>query len=154
MLDAERIELEALAVSKGGKLMVDDVVDAARDEDSPLHRHFTWDDSKAADEHRKQQARALISRLKITVLNPDPTVVRAFVSLPADRNGGGYTATVDVLNDEVKRRSIIEDILRRIAYWREQSRLFASAELNVAINQLENAAFAEAQIQPDNRESA
>lgn len=152
MLEQERIELEALAAAKNGKLMVEDVVEAARDKDSALHKHFTWDNRRAADSYRKQQARALIARLKITVLNPDPITVRAFVSLPEDRKDGGYSVTADVLGDEGKRRALIDDILKRIAYWRAQSKLFASAELNEAIDQLE--ARAHAAIQPENRSAA
>lgn len=143
MLDLERRELEALAHANDGKLTVDDVVAAASKKDSALHKHFTWDNRKAASEYRRYQARALIARVKITVLNPDPVVVRAFVSLSEDRKNGGYTATTEVLGDESKRQSLINDILKRIAYWRQQSRLFASAELNVAINQLEAAALSQ-----------
>ena len=36
------------------------VVEAARDDQSPLHRHFEWDDAKAAHTERLSQARGII----------------------------------------------------------------------------------------------
>lgn len=41
------------------------VVNAARDEKSPLHQHFEWDDAKAAHAHRLDQARGLIRLIRV-----------------------------------------------------------------------------------------
>jgi hypothetical protein len=52
--------LEEVRLSHDGKLRPPDVVNAARPEESPLHSHFEWDDSEAAEEYRLYQARYLI----------------------------------------------------------------------------------------------
>lgn len=49
-----------------GTLRPADVVEESRPDDAVLHPVFEWDDSKAADEHRKWQARMLI-RSVVTV---------------------------------------------------------------------------------------
>lgn len=45
------------------------VLDAARDENSLLHRFFEWDDSVAAEKYRKTQAQQIL--LKITYVKDD-----------------------------------------------------------------------------------
>ena len=57
-------ELEAIHNEKG-KLTPGEVVKRARRKSSPLHGCFEWDNNKAAEEHRKQQARTLIRSVRI-----------------------------------------------------------------------------------------
>lgn len=95
-------ELERIRLAAGGLLRPADVVAAARDPKSPLHSHFEWDDGAAAEAYRLWQARQLI-RAVVTIMpnqRGDLVQVRAYVSLPSDRGGGGYRATVDVVDDE------------------------------------------------------
>lgn len=48
-----------------GKLTRQNLVDVSRPEDAPLHQEFEWDDTKAAEEYRKEQAKVLIHHLVI-----------------------------------------------------------------------------------------
>jgi hypothetical protein len=41
------------------------VVDEAKDNSSPLHKYFEWDDNKAGSEYRLWQARKLIANVKV-----------------------------------------------------------------------------------------
>ena len=67
-----------------GELKPEAVVEQARPTVSSLHSAFEWDDTAAAEEHRKNQARQLI---RVVALVPDPRKaeamppVRAFVSV-------------------------------------------------------------------------
>ena len=45
------------------------VVDDARDPESPLHKHFEWDDEIAASAYRIDKARAIIRSVKVVVKN-------------------------------------------------------------------------------------
>ncbi len=67
-------ELDRINLSYG-VLRPEDVVEEAKDEDSPLHSVFEWDDSVAADEYRKQQARTLIRSIVVEKEN-SPSVKR------------------------------------------------------------------------------
>ena len=87
-LDIEKSVLMDIAKKNGGILQVDAVLDEAKDESSPLHGHFEWDNSVAAEAHRRYQARVLIQRCKITIVESEPTTIRAFVSLQSDREAG------------------------------------------------------------------
>jgi hypothetical protein len=123
-MNEERKYLEQMARQNNGVLMIDDVLQAAQDEDNILHRHFEWDDSEAAKQFRREQARSLIQRCKITVLDSTPTHVRAFISLPSDREaGGGYRMTANVLGNEDMKEEFIHDIQLTIARWSKKLHL-------------------------------
>lgn len=106
-------ELKRIAQSNGGVLQPSAVVNAARNTDSPLHSQFEWDDSKASEAWRLQQARQLIR----VVVSYEPigggkTVpCRVFVSLTPDRelDNGGYRVTSSVLSDDNQRRQLLAD---------------------------------------------
>jgi len=77
------IELKRLAALHGGELTTTAVIEAARPEESPLHKHFTWDIREAAERYWHVQAAHLIRHAKVTVIpgaGKDPVRVRAFLS--------------------------------------------------------------------------
>lgn len=122
-LNREREALLELAHENDGLVTADMVVEAAADPDSPLHRHFQWDDTAAADAFRRWQARVLLAKCRITVQDRAATNIRAFVSLPSDRKtGGGYRMTVDVLSDKDQAEELRLDMQRRVDYWLRESR--------------------------------
>ena len=126
-LDIEKSVLMDIAKKNGGILQVDAVLDEAKDESSPLHDHFEWDDSVAAEAHRRYQARVLIQRCKITVVESEPTTIRAFVSLQSDREaGGGYRMTTKVMDDAALREELMHDIRLTIARWNQKLNLLDS----------------------------
>lgn len=120
----EKDLLTRMARRNGGMLLVDDVLKEAQNEDSILHKHFVWDDSEAAELYRKQQARALIQRCKIQMVESEPVEIRAFVSLPTDRsNGGGYRLTSEVVGDEYMKSELLHDIRLTISRWNKRLHL-------------------------------
>lgn len=126
-LDIEKSVLMDIAKKNGGILQVDAVLSEAKDENSPLHAHFEWDDSVAAEAHRRYQARVLIQRCKITIVESEPTTIRAFVSLQSDREaGGGYRMTTKVMDDAALREELLHDIRLTIARWNQRLNLLDS----------------------------
>lgn len=119
-----------LAQQAGGMLTTEDVLADAAHPDSVLHRHFEWDDSRAAIEHRKYQARQLIQSVKITFAHAPTVQVNALVSVPSDRNaGGGYRFAADVLTGPDKiREEFLADVRRKAAHWASQARVFAPSK--------------------------
>lgn len=123
-MNEERKLLIQLARRNGGVLKVDDVLDEAKDETSPLHKHFEWDDNAAADKYRRDQARHLIQKCKITLIENEPVSIRAFVSLQSDRDsGGGYRLTSEVVTDERRKQELLHDIQLTIARWTQKMHL-------------------------------
>lgn len=135
-MNAEKKFLEKLANQNGGILMVDDVIEAAKDKSCVLHHHFEWDDTEAAKAYRKEQARSLIRKCKIMLVDMPSAEIRAFTSLPSDReSGGGYRLTSTVLNDDQMRQELFHDIELTIARWRTKLHLLdaKTAEILIAL---------------------
>lgn len=111
-VDRAAVKAELERLKQDGVVKPVDVVEAARDEDSPLHAWFEWDDSEAAERYRLDQARQLIRVFVITSDAPDAPPVRAFVALRGDRkSGGGYRAMADVLSDAELHAKMLDEAL-------------------------------------------
>ena len=117
---------EILQKSPGRVLQAQSVVDKARDVKSSLHGLFEWDDSKAGEAYRLEQARGVI-RLYFIVIEPTPVsrghrlkfkpaTTRGLVSLQKDREkpGGGYRAVMDVLKDPDLRQQLVKEALEEL----------------------------------------
>lgn len=88
--DANKVghEIETL----GDKVSPRAVLELARDAKTELHKNFLWDDTKAAEEYRVEQARGILQALVIVEDRPDkpydPLVIRAYesIELPGERD--------------------------------------------------------------------
>src|SRR5262245_16182963 len=117
--DKERaiVALNRLADNFGGALSPRDVVDAAKNDASPLHPYFEWNDSEAADQWRLEQARRLL-RVRI-VYQPLPqntrVVVPLFSSALPNRGRGqrSYLKTVPMMTDADYADRLALDALKR-----------------------------------------
>jgi hypothetical protein len=102
-------ELKRIAALHKGRLMPRDVVEEARNPESPLHKSFEWDDTAAAEQWRIEQARRLI-QVSVTVLEGSKEPIRAFVSLTTDRkDGGGYLLVEKVLSSKKQKEQMLKD---------------------------------------------
>jgi hypothetical protein len=111
---AERLlELER----DNGRLAPADVVEAARDPESPLHSHFNWDDSDAAEKYRLMQARTLIRTVKLEITVRDvPLSVVGYVRDPeADAKTAGYRNVAKLRTEEDAARAAIVDEMKRVS---------------------------------------
>jgi hypothetical protein len=107
--------------AKNGKVVPADVVRDARRAESPLHNLFEWDDSKAAELYREDQARWVIRHL---VLAKDETgqevegTVRAFLLINEDDDETrGYVDTAIALGNAESRQEILDRALRELMSW-------------------------------------
>jgi len=69
------------------------IVQTAKKKTSPLHGCFTWDDSKAAEQHRLWEARHLIKRVRIVHESREDRFVhvsKVAMEGPGDSMEGGY----------------------------------------------------------------
>jgi hypothetical protein len=104
-----------------------------------LHRHFQWDDTKAAESYRKMQARQLIQKCVVTIDKAPDVQVRAFVSLATDQiAGGGYRMTADVLSDDDLKAQLLHEMLVTLTKWKKQVNLL-DKETAAIIEKLEGA---------------
>lgn len=99
--------LEKIRRERGGELRPHDVVEAARDPSHALHRHFEWNDSKAASAYRLDQARSLVRIVRVIDDTVERGHTRAFVSVTADhrttyRSMDDVKASVDLRDAVLK----------------------------------------------------
>lgn len=102
----EQIEAERGSVTKEAFL------DVSRPEDAPTHCLFEWDDSKAAEKYRLDQARNTIGNLRIVYVssNKEKVPIRAFVNVSAKAEKSMYESISVALLDESKRKNILNRI--------------------------------------------
>ncbi len=121
MIDAQSAgeEMERLRVRQNGRLETGDVLEAARPPESPLHPHFDWNDTIAAERWRMEQAGHLIQCITVSIEKPDGAAVpvRAFVSVKRDHDRS-YTSIAHALSDEDLRRQVLGAALRELVAWR------------------------------------
>ena len=117
-------ELREIAAQNGGMVRPDDVVAFAKNPTTALHGCFTWDNNKAGEILRRQEARQILRVMVAVLPGEDPLKYRAYVSLKEDRyNGEGYRAVVDVMSDGRLREIMLIE---------------AMAEMQVFMNKYEN----------------
>ena len=65
-----------------------------------------------------EESVALIQKCRIQLVETEAVQIRAFVSLPTDRNaGGGYRLTSEVVSDESMKEELLHDIRLTISRW-------------------------------------
>jgi len=117
--------LEVLRKHSHGELTPKDVVDDARNPNSPLHSFFEWDDGVAAEAHRLGQARGLI-RSVIAIYRDDkegeaPKVVRmAAYSHINEPSAPHYRDTGHAMSQEKTRQIVLQTAWRELQSWRRR----------------------------------
>lgn len=122
---AAELEIRKLHAGQPDRMLkAEQVVEAARPEDSPLHEYFDWDDAAAAHQHRLNQARRIIVSYTITLEVPEIRVPAA-VSLRVDRGaeGGGYRLMEDVVKSADLMAAYRLDALKDLDIWCERYKL-------------------------------
>ncbi len=79
-------------------------------EESPLWRHFTWDEGEAALKCQLDEARQLIARYHVTLVGADDTTVKVRAYSRAAE--GGFKATADMMRDDQDRDFLMAQALR------------------------------------------
>ena len=100
-----------------GSITSSNMVDAARSPESELHPLFEWDDLIAGEKWRKQQAKVILSSLRIVVNESEekPTTVRAFVNVsPPSRTETFYVQIEKAVNDENNHQQLLLNAYREL----------------------------------------
>lgn len=119
-LVAERIK--ALA-SNGKHPTAYDVLEDGRNEASPQHDIFEWEDSIAAESYRVVQANQILRSVVIIrndVVEPRPPI-RAFVHvIPPGERDAAYVDIVQAMQNPGMRQQVLEKAMAEIDRWREK----------------------------------
>jgi hypothetical protein len=119
--------LEVLAA--GGELTPDAVVADAKRKDSPLHGYFEWDDKQAGHKFRLMQARRLITRFQVSIIE-ETRILRAPFAVrdpSAEQGQQGYARTVDLQTDRARARLALTSEIGRLESYLSRVRALAVA---------------------------
>jgi hypothetical protein len=121
-------ELNRMAKKNGGKITPRMVVDAARDEDSPLHSYFEWDDAIAAEKYREMQARTLLRSVDLKVTKGTVKFdVSAYIRDPeSDPQEQGYVQVSALKSQEDLARDALIAEFKRASALIERARRYAA----------------------------
>ena len=101
-----------------GTLTAENLVEVSRPKNAPLHAEFEWNNSKAAEEWRKHQARHLINCLVVVTEPETKTGVRAFFKIDGFANN--YESVVAIVQQEDKYAALKKTALRELAAFRKK----------------------------------
>lgn len=122
--DADVIGPALQELAQKGAVTGQDVVDLARSDNSPLHRYFEWDDKKAANMYRVDQARHMLRSIKVKYEEAGAEkVTRAFqISQPQkDRDGlRGYRSFSVLHGDRAVAVHMMRNALKELVHWRQR----------------------------------
>jgi hypothetical protein len=134
-------ELQKISKINKGILYPEAVVENAKDKNSPLHNFFVWDNTKAAELYRLEQARKLI-RVSVQYIEENPDApYKVFVSLKSDRvKGGGYRELITVMQNEGLKFQLLQDALDDMTTFTEKYKHLKELdkvirEMDIIINQ-------------------
>lgn len=109
-----------------GALTPTHIVDESRAPTSPFHNWFEWDDSTAAEEHRRHQARQIVRSLVIRREHGDGgdhvTQSPRFVSVVTDSERPEYLETEKALGNKNLARQVVNNALRDLRAWQQRYR--------------------------------
>jgi hypothetical protein len=93
------------------------VVNAARDEDHPLHNEFEWDDAIGGEKHREEQAAKLIRSVRVVYKPATETAtaqtVRRYVSV-ARPEGRTYEPVEKIAQDDIVSALVLAEMEREV----------------------------------------
>ncbi len=116
-------EILRLADAYGRRLKPKEVVEEARSKKSPLHGYFEWNNLKAAQSFRLQQARKLLEVVYVTVIDtrtgkevPARSMVNVFTE-EKGRKVRAYVRQDDALNTPYYRAQLVAQALDELEGW-------------------------------------
>lgn len=131
--------LSEIAAKNSGKLTPDALVSAATDPDHPWHDRFEWDDSKAAHEHRLEQARTLIRSVKVVITTDTRTIQTVFYTRDpqAAPDEQGYVSLPQLRSDtELAHEALINEFSRASTVLTRARNLAAALSMEPEVDKL------------------
>ncbi len=110
-------KLLARLEKRDGGILPRAILTEAIPKDSPIHGWFEWDDTKAADIYRVEQARHMVQQLVVVYRETDadePIECRAFLNVSDEETGRQYVSTAKVLSDDELRKQVIAAVMANL----------------------------------------
>jgi hypothetical protein len=112
-------EIKRLIKKNNGILTAEMLVKYAKNESSPLHKYFTWDDTEAAKKCRIYEARTLL-RVCVEILPNSKSKTYSRVTAHLTSDGEGYRIMTEVLSDKEMSERLLSDALNELEAFRKK----------------------------------
>jgi len=127
-----------------GKITAENVLKIASDEESALHVLFEWDDTKAGQQYRIQQARNVINNIEVKVITDNEPVYVPVYEIVNIGEGNQYKHIETLTLNE--RQYIKENTIRAIGSLKAKLKIYNDfnrviQHLDFAISELESQEF-------------
>lgn len=152
--DAKIIGPELEKLANGKRATAKDIVESAKENNSPLHTYFEWQDDVAAGLYREAQARHMANSITIKVKSNggEDTEIRAFhaikiVTVEDEPKQKNYIPIDRVADDINMIGQVVEEARKALIGWKQRYEMYRSmipafnqefAPIIEAINRLEN----------------
>lgn len=132
--DAEAVYSEITAL--GDSFSPEQIVEAAKDENSELHKCFTWDDTVAAENWRKHQARVLVAQLVVRTETSDNEPVAARV-IASTTHRNEYKPVVKLIEIEQDYADLLARAINELKAFQQKYKVITELrEIFAAIDEL------------------
>jgi len=113
-----------------GKVTTTEVLNDAKKQSSPLHNWFEWDNTKAAEQYRKDQARYLLRNIvEVVIIEGVRTPARSFFGVQSTSKQEGYYVTVkDATTKTDYRKELLDKVIVHLENTTTLMRLFKQYE--------------------------
>lgn len=114
------------------------ILEDSRDENAPLHKCFEWNDGKAAEAYRLQQAREILVSLKVTVEHSGKEIQsRAFVNISDEKDGAFLAVSVALGQEDTKQVVLMRAMAELSMFRRKYERLQELSEVFSVVERTE-----------------
>lgn len=132
--DVAVAELERIENSFGS-LSPEIILNASREKDAPLHSLFEWDDTKAAEHYRLQQARTILNNIQIrTIINGEERQIGVF-EIITKKDGSSYKSIMAMDKNDIE--YVRQSTLRELQHIKDKLSFYQ--KFNSAIFHIEKA---------------
>lgn len=109
-------------ISQNGDVTPKLLVDDARPTDALLHPCFEWNNQKAAEKYRHDQAKTMISNLITVSIDGDKEVDQApaFVNIKQRNESAHYQAVTVALSNEATREQVLRNAKAELAMFKRK----------------------------------
>jgi len=130
---------EILQIEKEDGLTATNLLERAKDKESPLHKFFDWSDVKAGVKWRLHQARLLLNEIKVIVNEIEMPGIESVIvktnTLSEEEAERVYKPINEILSNEDLRVQVIRTALTHIEYWKNQYSIYG--ELKPIVTSIE-----------------
>jgi hypothetical protein len=112
--------LEEITATNNGRLEPDKIVAAAR-KDKRLNPYFEWNNAKAADAYRLEQARELVRLIHVENHDVETGLARGWYSI-RDRDGVSYRAVAEILSSQDLQQRLMAQAEKDLLSWEARYR--------------------------------